>query len=283
MLKKLITAITCLMLSGTALAYTSAQTLSMDADDLDELRIVTRSGDLVVFGTDSDRIEVELVIQFSDNWDDNDAEDVIKNYLVFSFDRRRDTVVLRSYFDYGNSSFLIGGFFKSLFSPRREFINSHLEIKLPRSLELDLTDGSGAIIISDINANVRVSDGSGEIEISNISGDLRVKDGSGSIHIDQVEGFVEINDGSGDINVRSIGNGIRVRDGSGSILVQDIIGDVHINDGSGNITVRNLRGSAIINDGSGDINVSNVDQELIITDGSGSVNTSNIKGRIKRS
>ncbi|MDX1626113.1 MAG: hypothetical protein R3323_06335 [Wenzhouxiangellaceae bacterium] len=106
---------------------------------------------------------------------------------------------------------------------------------------------------------------------------LYVSDGSGSIRIERVAGDVKIDDGSGSIHLASIGGDIVIDDGSGSIVVEDAGGDVNIEDGSGSITVSDAGGVVRISDGSGSITVNGAEDFELLEDDSGSVSTKGIR------
>jgi len=139
--------------------------------------------------------------------------------------------------------------------------NDHinLEIRVPESLQLDLTDGSGSI------------------RVSGIAGPLIVDDGSGSLRVEDIGADVTIDDGSGSIGVENVRGSLRIDDGSGSITVRQTAGDVTIDDGSGSITVDGSGGVVTVRDGSGSINVDGAADFELLSDGSGSVNVSNLR------
>ena len=112
--------------------------------------------------------------------------------------------------------------------------------------ELELTDGSGEVMIEDIGGPVRVSDGSGELQIHKIRGDLWIRDGSGEIRVRDVTGSLVVDeDGSGEINAEGIRGSVRiVDDGSGSIHVAGVGGDFIVeHDGSGGISFDDVKGA----------------------------------------
>lgn len=133
-----------------------------------------------------------------------------------------------------------------------------LEIRVPRSLEVDLTDGSGSISIAGVAGPLVVDDGSGSLKIEDIGADVTIDDGSGSIGVENVQGNLRIEDGSGSITVRQTAGDVMIDDGSGSIDVDDIGGIVTVRDGSGSINVDGAADFELLSDGSGSVNVSNL-------------------------
>ena len=138
----------------------------------------------------------------------------------------------------------------------------NLTVSMPKSLLLNIEDGSGDIKVTDINNNIKVDDGSGSASFENIVGNLDVDDGSGSLLIKQITGDLKLDDGSGELTV------------------SDVSGNVFVEDGSGELTVYNVGGKVTIDDGSGGINVSKAGSLKIIDSGSGNLSISKVKGEV---
>lgn len=133
-----------------------------------------------------------------------------------------------------------------------------LNVQVPAQLALDINDGSGAILINKMMADIKLVDGSGEIEIQN-GQNLDITDGSGAIKLSQINGTVKMNDGSGSINATHISGEMIIKDGSGDIKITDVQSSVTITDGSGDINVANTKGLTILAAGSGDVNFDRID------------------------
>lgn len=68
----------------------------------------------------------------------------------------------------------------------------HLEVYVPASVTLDVTDSSGSITISGVHGDISVEDSSGSIRMRDVDGDLIVKDdGSGALRYSNIAGRVE--------------------------------------------------------------------------------------------
>ncbi|MGK7297443.1 MAG: hypothetical protein ACNS61_16755, partial [Candidatus Wenzhouxiangella sp. M2_3B_020] len=124
-----------------------------------------------------------------------------------------------------------------------------LSIRVPSSLALRITDGSGSIRVRNLAGKVDIEDGSGSIDITRVGGDVTLDDGSGSISIDNVDGSIRIDDGSGSITVASTGGDVRIDDDSGSITVRNTGGKVAVSDASGSITVDGAGDFELLEDG----------------------------------
>lgn len=133
-----------------------------------------------------------------------------------------------------------------------------LDIFVPASTALDITDGSGSMQISALTGPLRVEDGSGSLRIDDVGGDVTIDDDSGSLRVEKIAGELRITDGSGSITVRDAGGSVTIDDGSGSISVTDAAGVVTVDDGSGSIDVDGAQDFELLDDGSGSVNLRNI-------------------------
>ena len=215
--------------------------LTLDSQDLQGLIAETGAGSLEIIGVEG-LTQIKLVADIYSNKDSNDDSKVI-----LTLEKKANKAKLKA--DFEQSGF-------NNYSP---YID--LKLQVPANLALDIDDGSGAILISKMTADINVKDGSGELIIN----------GGNNVSID---------DGSGDIEVSKISGNLTIDDGSGAIKVTDIRGNIAIDDGSGNIEVANVQSPVTITDGSGDINVFNTKGLTILAAGSGDVKFNKIDGPV---
>ena len=159
-----------------------------------------------------------------------------------------------------------------------------LDIVVPRNAELDVTDSSGDLELSDVGT-ARVVDSSGDILLKNINGSLAIDDSSGEIRVISVSGRVQVEDSSGGIDIEDVrGDVVIVSDSSGDIAIAKVTGDVEVvQDSSGDITIRDVKRNVKIgNDSSGDINVSDVGGNFsVVVDSSGNILHERVTGGVR--
>ncbi|MGI2059170.1 hypothetical protein ACRN9T_18575 [Shewanella baltica] len=211
--------------------------LTLDSQDLQGLIAETGAGSLEIIGVEG-LTQIKLV---ADIYSNDDSK------VILTLEKKANKAKLKA--DFEQSGF-------NNYSP---YID--LKLQVPANLALDIDDGSGAILISKMTADINVKDGSGELIIN----------GGNNVSID---------DGSGDIEVSKISGNLTIDDGSGAIKVTDVRGNIAIDDGSGNIEVANVQSPVTITDGSGDINVFNTKGLTILAAGSGDVKFNKIDGPV---
>lgn len=156
-----------------------------------------------------------------------------------------------------------------------------LEVLVPQHLMLDIQDGSGDLLVKDVNSAVKINDGSGELIVHNIKGSVTINDGSGRLQVTEVVGDIDIDDGSGEMKLSDIQGHIKIEDGSGSITINNVEGNTHLDDGSGDLTVSHVSGMVTVDDGSGDIDVQDAGGLKILETGSGGLRIKNVKGEFE--
>jgi hypothetical protein len=153
-----------------------------------------------------------------------------------------------------------------------------LRMEVPAGMAARIQDGSGEMELANLGA-LTVQDGSGGIVVQEIQGAVTIDDGSGEIQAFQIQGPLSIDDGSGEIEVHGVVGTVEIDDSSGEIVVHDMTGDLTIDDSSGEIDLDGIGGSVTISDGSGEIDAQNVEGTfLVLSDGSGSIAVDGVGG-----
>lgn len=235
MKKTAILAILFVAAAGSLAAFETTKNLSLPAAGLKVLEIEAGTGSLTVSGREGQAaIEVKAEI-LARGVGDKEMETYLKDRVELVLEKRGDSAVLVSrvrekfgLFDFNDNTVI------------------HLTISVPKTLALDIDDGSGSMVVEDLAASLRIEDGSGSIRIDRIGGAVTVDDGSGGIEISDVAGDLTIDDGSGEISIRRIGGTVTIDDGSGGIDIEEVEKDVRlISTGSGGVDVSSVKGRVI--------------------------------------
>jgi hypothetical protein len=242
-----------LFAGALAPALETQKTMSLSSAGVGILDVDAGAGSLAVVGKGgADTIEVRALIRVT-GIREKDLDRYLEDHLELSLKAVDGRAVLVAKFNDRGFS-LVG-----------RDARVDLEVNVPRTLALEIDDGSGGMKIENIAAPVRVDDGSGEIVLKMIEGDVRIDDGSGDIRIEGITGALEIDDSSGEIDVR------------------EVSGDVLVDDGSGSMTIRHIGGTVTVSDGSGSIDIDDVGGDVRLrSTGGGGVDVSNVKGRVIR-
>jgi hypothetical protein len=176
----------------------------------------------------------------------------------------------------------IGGGMSDMFTFNR-YAALDLEVTVPKSAQLNITDTSGNIELSDVGQSTLV-DQSGDLVLKNVNGDVEISDEAGDARVIGVAGNVLLKDGAGNIEIEDVRGNVRItRDTSGDVSVTKVGGSVEIvDDGAGNITAREITNNVTVGkDGAGDINVSEVGGDFIVTtDSTGTILHDQVRGSV---
>jgi DUF4097 and DUF4098 domain-containing protein YvlB len=227
----------------------NTQYLELSTKDIHSIHIICGSGYLDVFGVErNDRIKVTATVKIS-GIAQNMLEEFLDKHVLLSLKKRTRKAVLQS--EFKNKNLM------------KADAKIDLTVEVPKSLSVDIDDGSGSIFVTGIAKNLKIVDGSGSIEIRMTAGPISISDGSGAIDLTDITGNLEVKDGSGKINID------RVK------------GNVYIVDSSGSMTIKDIDGSLTVTDGSGSIEISDVTQNVFIKEaGSGTLEIDGVKGKV---
>ena len=100
-----------------------------------------------------------------------------------------------------------------------KYMSLDLDITVPKSAELKITDTSGDIELSDVG-RTEITDESGDMLLKNINGDLDVTDDSGEMRVISVAGRLTVTDSSGGIDIEDVRGDVKiVYDSSGDMSI----------------------------------------------------------------
>ncbi len=220
------------------------RSLSMSTDRISAVEFDVGAGSLEIVGTSGDEIRINATIESDDYRDMDDLLADFEDKMIFKIDRESEYAMV-----YAKSKDKVNW-------GKSKNIAIHLEVEVPKGMDLVVDDGSGPMTIENIDGELKIDDGSGPITLRSIGSDVQIDDGSGSIMIADVIGDLSIDDGSGSVELKNISGTVDIEDGSGGIMAKDIGGDFKVDDGSGDVVVKNLEGQfKLIDDGSGSIRV----------------------------
>jgi DUF4097 and DUF4098 domain-containing protein YvlB len=178
---------------------------------------------------------------------------------------------------------IAGGGMGNMFSFNK-YTSLDLDITVPKSAQLSITDTNGDIELSDVGPT-EVIDDAGDLLLKNVNGDLDVTDESGEMRIMSIAGRLTVKDSSGGIDIEDVRSDVKISlDGSDDISIVKVIGNVDIvEDASGDITVRDVTGNVVVGkDGSGDIRVTEVTGKFsVMQDSSGEILHDHVRGSVR--
>jgi hypothetical protein len=158
----------------------------------------------------------------------------------------------------------------------------HVDLRVPRSLNLDVTTGDGNVTAQPVAGNIRITTGDGNIQANGIRGQIYLHSGDGRIDGSGMDGALEVDTGDGHITVDGRFDSLQARTGDGSIDASAASGSkvaagwtLHSGDGRINLRVpSDLSADLDAHTGDGSITV---DVPLTVA---GSLNQSSVHGKL---
>ncbi len=156
------------------------------------------------------------------------------------------------------------------------------EVFLPAGASISGGTGTGNVVIDGVPGDIDLSTGSGDIAVTTATGQLVLETGSGNILVDDIIGTVDLDTGSGLIDLRRADSATAIAStGSGEVFM-DLVGTpsrVTIDTGSADVTLVVPSGVYRVDTqtGSGDVRIeglnrdASADQVLDIETGSGDI------------
>jgi DUF4097 and DUF4098 domain-containing protein YvlB len=119
------------------------------------------------------------------------------------------------------------------------------DIELDHTGPLDLTTGTGAVIVDSVAGHAEVSTGSGRVRLREIDGNAVIKNSNGDSWIGRIAGDLRVNAANGDITVDHANAGVSASTANGNVRIGEVTrGSVSLKTGFGEIEVGIHAGTA---------------------------------------
>lgn len=118
-----------------------------------------------------------------------------------------------------------------------------IEIKVPRTADLDLHTGDGNVGVEGVNGMILLRTGDGNLKLSELEGTLKADTGDGNIDMRNVRGDLTLHTGDGRIDITEVDGSLRAETGDGRVRVTGRFDVLDVKTGDGGI-------DAVANEGS---------------------------------
>ncbi|HSQ20952.1 MAG TPA: DUF4097 family beta strand repeat-containing protein [Blastocatellia bacterium] len=153
-----------------------------------------------------------------------------------------------------------------------------IDIKVPRTADLDLHTGDGNVDVQGVNGTLLLRSGDGNLKLSELQGTLKAETGDGDIDMRSVRGDLTLHTGDGRIDLAGIDGSLRAETGDGRVHVNGRFDVLDVKTGDGGIDAVAAEGSKLdanwrLNTGDGNLTLRlpatiAADVELRTSDGS---------------
>lgn len=224
------------------------------------LTVEANEGDVIVTGTDSDRVVVRVVMSGSEHSLERmtlTTQQQGNDVLVTAKRRKGDW---RNWISLGSND------------------SNKISIQVPRGYNVHLRTSAGDLSVSQLTGEASVKTDAGDIDVADIVGPVHLQTSAGDIALADIKGSVVAKTSSGDVLMRDLQGDVDVKTSDGDIRAQRIDGRIAARSSSGDLSVQLLgsnRGIALeTSSGNIDLRVpTDISALLDASSGSGSVRT----------
>ncbi|MHB8523435.1 MAG: DUF4097 family beta strand repeat-containing protein [Limisphaerales bacterium] len=159
----------------------------------------------------------------------------------------------------------------SFWSRRRQNLQVHYEIAIPRKFNVDLKTFGGSITVPDLTGEARSETSGGHLKFGRIGGPVWGKTFGGGITVAGADGAVEVTTSGGQIQLGDVGGAASAQTFGGSINVRKV---------NGAVTAKTSGGGITIDEAGGDLFAQTFGGSIVIGHGRGKVTAKTSGGRI---
>jgi hypothetical protein len=144
-------------------------------------------------------------------------------------------------------------------------------ILVPEKIDLNISNISGDVIISDISGGIEVNVTSGDLWIKRVKGHLDLETTSGDVEVSAIEGDVVASGTSSNLEIFDVKGDANLSSTSGDISAEDVVGSTQINNTSGDVSLKEIQGNIEVSTASGEVMIDQKEGGLRLESSSGDV------------
>jgi DUF4097 and DUF4098 domain-containing protein YvlB len=113
--------------------------------------------------------------------------------------------------------------------------NLHIEVRMPKSGDLQVSTGDGAVEASGVDGNIDISTGDGSLKAHELIGTIDLHTGDGSITVDKLKGDIKLRTGDGSIEAHGLDGKVTADTGDGHVKLEGRFDSLNIKTGDGSV------------------------------------------------
>lgn len=121
--------------------------------------------------------------------------------------------------------------------------NLRIEVRVPRSADLQVSTGDGAVEASTIDGSITIATGDGSVKANALTGNVDLHTGDGSITVEALKGDIRLRTGDGSIEAHGLDGTVSANSGDGHIKLSGRFDGLNIKTGDGSVEARADNGS----------------------------------------
>jgi hypothetical protein len=203
-----------------------------------KLTVEADGSDIIVSGTDSSQVTVEIIVKGSHRRVEN---------MLLSAEQNGDDVTVMAKDDSGGwlDWIRIGVHDES----------SIVKVQVPTRYSVDLKTSGGDLKIAQLQGEARAKTSGGDVDANDVHGNITLNSSGGDIHVARVEGETHVETSGGDVRLLDVTGAIKADTSSGEVVAKNVRGNVELLSSGGNIRGEKIDGAINAKTSGGDIDV----------------------------
>jgi hypothetical protein len=119
----------------------------------------------------------------------------------------------------------------------------HIEVVMPKTGDLQVSTGDGAVEASALEGNIVISTGDGSVKAHALNGTVDLHTGDGSITVEGLKGDIRLRTGDGSVEARGLDGKVNADSGDGHIKLEGRFDSLNIRTGDGGVEAHASNGS----------------------------------------
>lgn len=234
-----------------------------------ELTINTNDGDINVFPSDKNEIEVFYIVERNNDVLKISRKELEDEFIIdISAGKNFLTISVKQRYQYRMKDW-------------RDRLNVSFDVYTPIKTACDLQSSDGDIRLRGLTADQKLQTSDGDVEVRNVTGDVYTRTSDGDIVINKVLGEVEAITSDGDLELRNINGNIAGRTSDGDVELEDVKGRVDIVTSDGDINASGVVGDMKLGSSDGDLRLVQSKGETVLATSDGDITFRNLSGSLK--
>jgi Putative adhesin len=224
-----------------------------------ELAIVNPGGEVKILGGDGAQIEVSIVKRVRD---ESEAEaSAIAERVELDFDASGPKARLSVALPEGKTP-----------------VECDLEVRLPRTFAVSLTNRRGRVSALDIDGAVRIETAHDGIDAENLGGGLKATTRHGEIRVRGIAGTVELESRGGSILAEDIEGELRAETSHGRLVAEDVSGNATLENRHAPVTASRIGGELRVSAQNAEVSVESALSSVAVANRHGSIFVRDVRG-----
>lgn len=234
-----------------------------------ELTVGTNDGDIEVYPSDKNEIEVFYVVERNNEVLNISRKELEEEFIIdISSGKNFLTISVKQRYQYRMRDW-------------KNRLNVSFEIYTPVKTASNLQSSDGDIRLKGLISDQKLQTSDGDIDVFKVVGDVYARTSDGDVFINQIVGNVESITSDGDIELKKIEGDVDGRTSDGDVDLEEVKGRVDLVTSDGDINAEDIVGDLKMTSSDGDLRISQSNGVMVLNTSDGDISFRDLSGALK--